>query len=207
MLGVISGAAIAIVLLIWFVGIPQFTAERPAPAVAPPLVDAVDAEQVEGIAADTEARPPFGQDDDVDAGSDLPALLEEPALAQSGDAPIVDPTNPGDIDVDPIDDADRHRNSVATGFAAGAADASTNHSPARLDPEPQWFAFWSPFRSRVAAEGFVSQLQRMTGLDYRVVKLKPGVYEVAFAYSNNDEIDLNLSTISAATGLELPGQP
>jgi hypothetical protein len=68
----------------------------------------------------------------------------------------------------------------------------------------QWYAFWSPFRSEVAANGFVDQLQRVTGLDYRVVKVKPGVYEVAFAYEDDGEITANLSQISAATGLELP---
>lgn len=69
---------------------------------------------------------------------------------------------------------------------------------------PQWYAFWSPFRSEVAANGFVDQLQRVTGLDYRVVKVKPGVYEVAFAYEDDQEITANLSQISAATGLQLP---
>ncbi len=74
------------------------------------------------------------------------------------------------------------------------------------DPVPplQWYPFWSPFRSEVAANGFVDQLQRVTGLDYRVVKVKPGVYEVAFAYADDGEITANLSQISAATGLELP---
>ncbi len=67
-----------------------------------------------------------------------------------------------------------------------------------------WYAFWSPFRSEVAANGFVDQLQRVTGLDYRVVKVKPGVYEVAFAYEDDQEITANLSQISAATGLQLP---
>jgi hypothetical protein len=69
----------------------------------------------------------------------------------------------------------------------------------------QWYAFWSPFRSEIAASGFVAQLQRVTGLDFRVVKLKPGVYEVAFAYGADEDIPVNLSQISAATGLDLPG--
>ena len=68
-----------------------------------------------------------------------------------------------------------------------------------------WFAFWSPFRSELAANGFVSQLQRSTGLDYRVVRLKPGVYEVAFAYADEADIETKLAAISAATGLERPG--
>lgn len=71
--------------------------------------------------------------------------------------------------------------------------------------EEQWYAFWSPFRSKVAADGFVSQLQRTTGLDYRVVKLEPGVYEVAFAYSDESDIQEKLLRISSATGLDLSG--
>lgn len=75
-------------------------------------------------------------------------------------------------------------------------------------PEPteqQWYAFWSPFRSEIAADGFVSQLQKTTGLDYRVVKLKPGVFEVAFAYSDDSDIADKLTQISSATGLDLSG--
>jgi len=69
--------------------------------------------------------------------------------------------------------------------------------PAAEPAEPlQWYAFWSPFRSEVAANGFVDQLQRVTGLDYRVVKVKPGVYEVAFAYEDDQEITANLTQIS-----------
>ena len=47
--------------------------------------------------------------------------------------------------------------------------------------DENWYAFWSPFRSELAANGFVSKLQESTGIDYRVVKVKTGVYEVAFA--------------------------
>lgn len=67
-----------------------------------------------------------------------------------------------------------------------------------------WYSFWNPFRSEIAARGFVSQLEKVTGLDYRVVKVKAGVYEVAFAYDNDMERRTKLSQISAATGLELP---
>jgi hypothetical protein len=67
-----------------------------------------------------------------------------------------------------------------------------------------WYAFWSPFRSELAANGFVSQLQRTTGMDYRVVQLKPGVYEVAFAYEEDTDIASHLAAISSATGLEMP---
>ena len=70
--------------------------------------------------------------------------------------------------------------------------------------EPSWYSFWNPFRSEIAANGFVSQLERVTGIDYRVVKVKSGVYEVAFAYHDDSERSTKLSQIAAATGLELP---
>ena len=85
-----------------------------------------------------------------------------------------------------------------------AAPAPAESPPMQVVAAPQWYAFWSPFRSEIAANGFVDQLQRVTGLDYRVVKVKPGVYEVAFAYEDDGEITANLSQISAATGLQLP---
>jgi hypothetical protein len=71
-------------------------------------------------------------------------------------------------------------------------------------PEAHWYSFWNPFRSELAANGFVAQLERVTGLDYRVVKVESGVYEVAFAYADDAERRDKLSRISAATGLNLP---
>lgn len=69
--------------------------------------------------------------------------------------------------------------------------------------EENWYAFWSPFRSEIAANGFVSKLQETTGIDYRVVKVKTGVYEVAFAYVDDADIQDKLARISSATGLNM----
>ncbi len=68
----------------------------------------------------------------------------------------------------------------------------------------RWHSFWNPFRSAIAANGFVSQLEKVTGLDYRVVKIKTGVYEVTFAYENDTERRTKLTQIASATGLDLP---
>lgn len=78
--------------------------------------------------------------------------------------------------------------------------------PPGLEPAAaaQWHAFWSPFGSRIAADGFVRRLESVTGFDYRVVKIDDGVYEVAFAYDDEPDRDAMLATIAAATGLELP---
>lgn len=81
------------------------------------------------------------------------------------------------------------------------ADMETADSLAR---DLSWYSFWNPFRSEIAANGFVSQLEKVTGIDYRVVKIETGVYEVAFAYRDDAERRAKLEQISLATGLELP---
>jgi len=67
-----------------------------------------------------------------------------------------------------------------------------------------WYSFWNPFRSEIAANGFMLQLERVTGLDYRVVRAKTGVYEVAFSYHGDEERRAKLAEIALATGLDLP---
>ena len=182
-LGVISGAAISIAALTWFVGVPQFTSERTqgnAPVGMPPVVSG------EVIPP----APPVEMPADAQANTEASAL---PTVANADPAPDTPPAATSTAQPDLTALAEAEAAEVPEFLAADAIS------------EPNWFAFWSPFRSEIAANGFVGELQRVTGLDYRVVKVKPGVYEVAFAYSDNDEIDSNLSTISAATGLNLPG--
>lgn len=78
---------------------------------------------------------------------------------------------------------------------------------AATQQEESWYAFWSPFRTELAANGFVQRLQQRTGLDYRVVRMDSGTYEVAFAYLDQTDVDQKLLAISAATGLELAVDP
>ncbi len=94
---------------------------------------------------------------------------------------------------------------VAAEPAAAPEPLPAPESDTRRPSADNWYAFWSPFRSEFAANGFVSQLQKTTGLDYRVVKQDIGVYEVAFAYSDDDDVEAKLALIAAATGLDLPG--
>ncbi len=76
--------------------------------------------------------------------------------------------------------------------------------PQPVAAAPRWHSFWSPFGSRIAADGFISRLESVTGFDYRVLKIDNGVYEVAFSYADDNERDAMLSAIASATGLELP---
>ena len=87
---------------------------------------------------------------------------------------------------------------------APTAVADTVLDDTNVQQEIRWHSFWNPFRSEIAANGFVSQLEKVTGLDYRVVKIRAGVYEVTFAYESDSERKTKLAQISTATGLDLP---
>lgn len=189
LLGAIAGSALAIASLLLLVGIPQFRADTddverdvvtlPLPSTPVEIQDAV-AEAVEETVAAT-----------VDAVESVIPMA--PAAATEDTAttePLVDLPANDPWDIPPLDES-------------SPGELQPQEVPV-LDTPTQWYAFWSPFRSEIAASGFVSQLQRVTGLDYRVVKIKPGVYEVAFAYGEDQEIPLNLEQITAATGLRLP---
>jgi hypothetical protein len=95
----------------------------------------------------------------------------------------------------------------ATAVPAGASGPDPTSlaaaDEARPHPEPDWHAIWSPFRTEIAARGFVNRLESVTGLDFRVAKLRSGAYQVAFAYSDPAEVDARLAEIAAATGLDL----
>ena len=121
----------------------------------------------------------------------LPMRAEAPATIEPQEEPQQEVHAAADVIVEPVAEE-------------APAEVVAEALPATPEESLHWYAFWSPFRSEVAANGFVDQLQRVTGLDYRVVKVKPGVYEVAFAYEDDQEITARLSQISAATGLQLP---
>jgi len=120
-----------------------------------------------------------------------PVLDEPPATEAASDSEIAA--------LEPLDEDLPAENMPLEAVTEPLADP-----PDIFNPQLQWYAFWNPFRSELAAQGFVSRLEKVTGLDYRVVKIEAGVYEVGFAYSDDDERRFKISQISAATGLDLP---
>ena len=181
LIGILTGSALAVTAIFVAFGVPELTGSVTAP-VAAPL---------------TEVTPP-----DV-----APEVLEE---VQVNLQPRTDPAPP----TEPIDEIDEIDFAAADELPIEHEALIDDFEEPVLTPAPapvpatqpqNWYAFWSPFRSELAADGFVSELQRTTGLDYRVVKLKPGVYEVAFAYSDPVDRQDKLEQISAATGLDMSG--
>ena len=189
LLGAITGSALALATLLVFVGVPQFKFDSADPAeieqsvVTLPLPTQPVEQDIEPVPEPAAAAP-----DPIDEPADQP-LPVVPAPAVASQTPV-------ETDIAPEFGVPEY---VPDPFDMEPAEVP------ELEPDTlNWYAFWSPFRSEIAATGFVDQLERVTGLDYRVVKVKPGVYEVAFAYSDDAEIAGNLSRITAATGLEMP---
>ncbi len=132
----------------------------------------------------------------------VPRLGEPEARVVEPEAPSAAPA--ASTTPEPAADPEPATASEPVAAEAPRPDPLTTSVP-EPDPTPaHWHAFWSPFGSRIAADGFVRRLESVTGFDFRVVKVDNGVYEVAFAYSDEAERDAMLSTIAAATGLELP---
>lgn len=176
-LGFLIGSASSIVIILLVMGMPEFHAR-----------DAVSDQQrfddaVEKLIAKKQVE------------STVP---EDVATNPPVDQPFGQPQHETEIAELPVADTD---------FDVPADFDESPEKPAEpaLLNEMQWYSFWNPFRSEIAANGFVAQLERVTGIDYRVVKIEPGVYEVAFAYDDDAERHAKLSQISAATGLDLPG--
>ncbi len=191
LLGAITGSALALATLLVFVGVPQFKFDAAEPAEIEPSVVTLPlpvqpVEQEFKPLADAVVATTEPIDDPV----------TEPMPVAPPPAPVAASEPPVEADIAPEFGAPE--------FVPDVFDVESAEVP-ELEPDTlNWYAFWSPFRSEIAATGFVDQLERVTGLDYRVVKVKPGVYEVAFAYSDDTEIAGNLSRITAATGLEMP---
>jgi hypothetical protein len=177
LIGILTGSALAVAFLIVALGLPR---------ISPPA-DAVEAaSQVAETAAATVITP-----------LEPEPLQEEPA------APVAEPVDEAqevslsDADTEALIEeifAPQPTPVAAEGTAADATVVDDN-----------WYAFWSPFRSEIAANGFIARLQETTGIDYRVVKVKAGVYEVAFAYADDADIQDKLARISNATGLDMTG--
>ncbi len=200
-LGFLVGSAVSIGMMLLLLGVPDINLSRP-------LIDETElesvAQSVEAVTADLEAVATetfeavaeFVDDEFVD---DLPTAdppAEQQAASNSEDADLLSEELAPDIS---------QSNSQIAAFPPEPPKPDTATA---IDDPPEndlrWHSFWNPFRSEIAANGFVGQLEKVTGLDYRVVKIKTGVYEVTFAYENDTERRTKLTQIASATGLELP---
>ena len=196
-LGFLVGSAASIGMLFLILGVPELNLSRP---LVDDAASASVAQTVEAVTADLEAVAieMFGEVSQL--VDDLPTA-EPPAEEQAA-------SNSEDVTLssEELTPGISQNNSQIASFPAEPGSATATATAIDEPPENdlRWFSFWNPFRSAIAANGFVGQLEKVTGLDYRVVKIKTGVYEVTFAYENDTERRTKLSQITSATGLDLP---
>lgn len=182
LLGFVVGSAVSIALFLLVLGIPELKSGRDT-------IDEAGLAQVPDIIGDAK----------TDLGIVAEQVIDEvEAFSAPADGRQRETTAESEQGA-----ALQHDDPIAVVEGAMAAEV-----PVAGDaPEPaglKWHAFWNPFRSRIAAEGFVRRLEQVTGLDYRVVKIGTGKYEVTFAYENDEERRVKLAQIASATGLALP---
>lgn len=183
LIGILTGSAIAIGTLIIALGLPELSSSG--------TVTSSQKSTNSGTVTVTPGEPDFAEPPDF--------IEPEPAAvpAQVLEDKVTVP--------EPTDETDK----VTVPYLAGPSAEELIEQIFSPAPEPvveeNWYAFWSPFRSELAAKGFVAKLQETTGIDYRVVKVETGVYEVAFAYADDADIQDKLARISSATGLDMSG--
>ena len=192
-LGFLVGSAASIGMMLLILGVPELNLSRP---LVDDAASASVAQTVEAVTADLEAVAieMFGEVSQL--VDDLPTAeppAEQQAASNSEDA---------DLPSEELTPGISQNNLQIASFPAERGSATAIDDAAENDL--RWHSFWNPFRSAIAANGFVSQLEKVTGLDYRIVKIKTGVYEVTFAYENDTERRTKLTQIASATGLDLP---
>ncbi|MDJ0927917.1 MAG: hypothetical protein QNJ73_09725 [Gammaproteobacteria bacterium] len=188
LLGFIAGAVVAIGTIVVVMGTPELI-QAPTEDATDELALALD---VPAAQAPPMAPEPVAEPETIPAPEPLveAELLADLDLLTEAELPIAElpdlvepPTN-----------------------VVSESPALPVESPAPVTDEldPHWHAFWNPFRSQIAANGFAARLTAVTDIDYRVLRRKPGVYEVAFAYTDDSERVAKLAQIESATGLTLP---
>lgn len=193
LLGFFVGSATSIALILVILGVPEINFSEQ-------LLDAETAEtalqivenEIEGFK--------------VNAGEVLDEIKDETRNEfTDAVAGLIDELPPPEIPAEPLEsvvDLAAPAEQLGADLPPVAPIDLTNGTT--IGSDLKWHAFWTPFRSQIAANGFVSQLEKVTGLDYRVIKTKTAVYEVAFGYEDDAERRDNMSLIASATGLDLP---
>lgn len=179
LLGFLTGSALTIGAILMVIGLPELP-EKSTDRVQVPIAaaPAAPSKDIESPPIDPQSELP--DQDTLGATAVGADAVEAPAAAV--EAPTEAPIEAGTLPADP------------------AATAE----PVAASESPHWHSFWNPFRSEIAANGFAARLRSVTGIDYRVVRLKPGSYQVAFAYGDESERRSKIEQIESATGLNLP---
>lgn len=209
LLGFLIGSAVALSLILIVTG-------RIEPSVLDDTADKVQRIAMNAVQATEEiiAKPvpePLPEQEPKPLSEPLPEPKPEP---QPEPEPVA--LEPATVEPASVDAFESGVQTVDRGYDDSLFDHRV--SPLVKDPETEmpldeqmqaegllWHVFWDPFRSEIAATGFIDQLESITGLNYGVIRRKIGVYEVAFAYATEEERDAGLLAIEQATGISFAG--
>ena len=199
-LGFLVGSAASIGMMLLLLGVPDINLSRP---LSDGAASESVAQTVEAVTGDLEAVAIEMFEEVSELVADLPTtdLTAEPPAAEQVASNSEDAGLPSE-ELTP--DISQNDSQIASFPPEPPKPDTATAVDEPADNDLRWHSFWNPFRSEIAANGFVGQLETVTGLDYRVVKIKTGVYEVTFAYENDTERRTKLSQIASATGLDLP---
>jgi hypothetical protein len=184
-------------MMLLLLGVPDINLSRPL--IEDTELESV-AQTVEAVTADLEAVAIEMFEEVAEFVDDLPTA--DPTAEPTAEEQAASNSEDADLLSEELTPGFSQNNSQVASFPPEPGSTTAIDDPP--DNDLRWHSFWNPFRSEIAANGFVGQLEKVTGLDYRVVKIKTGVYEVTFAYENDTERRTKLSQIASATGLDLP---
>ena len=199
-------------------GAPRAMPAGATPAAVAETVEAADA-PTDMPAASPEPSVAFAKDDESAAKPQTraqvsPAMTDAPgdAAVASPDAVVMEYTEnaSGEAAVDALMTADPRS------LSEDPRPSMEDQTDPRADVEQvdeqaliadgNWFAFWTPFRSRASADGFARHLVQATGQEIRVLRVGPGEYRVAFFHDGEEDRQRHLASLESASGLELGGE-
>lgn len=208
LLGFLTGAALVMAAMLMVAGRPERSADPPPVSVDQQSAGHAPIEiegPVEEAAHAAVEAAPFSASVDAAAGTAAP---DAPVAAAPESGAIQRPSRTiGQLaHFEPDPDSGYEAVSSAAQPAGEESAEVTEHEfddPAAPGDEGRWHSLWSPFRSQIAAEGFAARLATITGIEYRVVQLNAGAYQVTFAYADDGDRAAKIAQIEGVTGLDL----
>ncbi|NNF62101.1 MAG: hypothetical protein HKN06_12355 [Gammaproteobacteria bacterium] len=109
--------------------------------------------------------------------------------------------------VDPAPAAPSELAEAEPAASAGQTDVPVTTAPGNpaIASDIEWFPVWDPFHSELSANAFARRLERITGLDYRVIRTDRARYRVAVGYASEEQRLAHVAAIEEATGLTITG--
>ncbi len=193
----------------------------PAPEPDPLLAANVDLDEPPPVAEETtpaDVAEPIAPMPESEPASSISAPEPEPRLA--GNVRLGEPTATAVKTaqaqeaalITPIRKPEPKQASVNTEQAQPVIEKNPPETaiaatPAPLDSSPAMdistHLIWSPFRTRVAAQGFARRLTRLSGVELKVAEAGPGHYRVGFDYADAGQRQSYLQRIKDSSGLTL----